>query len=184
MDAMMFKFPDGTRARIQALALGGESMTAVLLRAINCLDQSIPVNTGQSIPVNTGQSIPVNTDIDELESRLIARIEAIEARLQMTAVLDAPAPVESAPAQIDSIPVVIESAPLAVESIPVDLDAPVESAPAMDLTAEVPIDLNAEIIALVKLALESGEKNFNSRIARQLNCSEGKVRLARKAANI
>lgn len=79
MDCMSFKFPDGTKQRLQSLALERESLTGTIIRALDALE-SIQVTTG----IDSNQSIPFTTGIADLERKLagaIQRIEELERRL-------------------------------------------------------------------------------------------------------
>lgn len=67
------KFPAGTRARLKALAQEGESMTAVILRAVAVLE-------GHGADARPEQDQPHD-----------ARLEAIEARLETLEAMLAPA---------------------------------------------------------------------------------------------
>ncbi|WP_146108885.1 hypothetical protein [Chromatium okenii] len=86
---MMFKFPDGTKQRIQSLSQPHESMTNVMLRAINLLERSID----QSIPINTElestESISVNTRIDSIEASMTQIDKMFEDVLNQLAAMQA-----------------------------------------------------------------------------------------------
>ena len=68
-EQVAFRVPDGTKDRLRALTRPGESMTSVLLRALDVVEQS-------SVPADSARGGGVERQISELTAR-IARIEKI-----------------------------------------------------------------------------------------------------------
>lgn len=66
-DSVMFNLPLGTKQRIKSLAMPHESMTSVILRAIDLLEQQ---------PNSDAQSIPVNYDIDNAIATMRCELES------------------------------------------------------------------------------------------------------------